>query len=130
MPLIKSAIKRVRQTKKRQTFNNLVKTKYKALVKNFLKLLSSAQTDEAAKLMPSVQKALDTAAKKNILHKNAVGHKKSSLQKALTHAQKNPKNATDTPVVKKEKTTVAKKAAPAKKVSAKTTARKAAPKKK
>lgn len=83
MPIIKSAIKRVRLEARRQKRNTITKNRFKELVKEFVKLINDGKTDEATKLFPQVQKALDMAAKKNLLHKNNVARKKSSLAKML-----------------------------------------------
>ncbi|NCP67181.1 30S ribosomal protein S20 [bacterium] len=83
MPIIKSAIKRVRVEARRQKRNTITKNRYKELVKEFTALIGNGKTDEAAKLFPIVQKSLDMAVKKNLLHKNNVARKKSSLAKML-----------------------------------------------
>jgi len=83
MPIIKSAIKRVRQSEKRRQRNLTVQRKYKVLVKEFETLIDGGKTAEAQKLFPQVQKALDLAAKKNIMHKNTAARKKSRLAKLM-----------------------------------------------
>jgi len=83
MPIIKSAIKRVRQSDKRRQRNLITQRKYKTLVKEFETLIEAGKTAEAQKLFPEVQKSLDLAAKNNILHKNNVGRKKSRLSKLM-----------------------------------------------
>lgn len=103
MPIIKSAIKRVRQQEKRRQRNLITIRKYRTLVKEFTLLVEEGKKDEAIKLYPTVQKSIDMAAKKNILHKNNAGRKKSQLAKMIAEGA----------TVKKE---VKKKAAPKKKV--------------
>lgn len=83
MPLIKSAIKRVRVSERKRTKNLIVSKKYKELVKEFELLCSQGKIEEATKLFPTVQKALDVAAKKNLMHKNTVARRKSVLSKKL-----------------------------------------------
>ncbi len=83
MPIIKSAIKRVRQSDKRRQRNLITQRNYKTLVKEFETLIEAGKTAEAQKLFPEVQKSLDLAAKNNILHKNNVGRKKSRLSKLM-----------------------------------------------
>lgn len=83
MPIIKSAIKRVRVEARREKRNTITKNRYKELVKEFTTLVANGKTDEAAKLFPTVQKSLDMAVKKNLLHKNNVARKKSNLAKML-----------------------------------------------
>jgi len=120
MPLIKSAIKRVRQTKTRTQRNRVTKNKFKVLVKEFQTLVSDKKLEEAARLFPQVQQAIDLAAKKNILHKNNAGRRKSALSKLIrdtgvagVKANKEEVKKSATPKAEKPATT--KKKAPAKK---------------
>lgn len=111
MPLIKSAIKRVRVSERKRTKNLIVSKKYKELVKEFESLCASGKTAEAAKMFPTVQKALDIAAKKNLMHKNTAARRKSVLSKKLkadgaVKAEVKPAVKKDAP---KKKTTAKKK---------------------
>ena len=90
MPIIKSAIKRVRQTETRTRRNTITKDRYKALVKEYKILISEGKTKEAGELFPKVQKAIDMAAKKNLLHKNNAAHKKSALAKMMPRTESKP----------------------------------------
>lgn len=83
MPIIKSAIKRVRQSAKRQARNAVVKKNFKGLIKNFISLVEEGKQAAATKLLPELQKAIDLATKKNLLHKNTAGRKKSQLMKMV-----------------------------------------------
>jgi small subunit ribosomal protein S20 len=83
MPIIKSAIKRVRIEARRQKRNTITKNRFKELIKEFTSLIDGGKIDEATKLFPTVQKSLDMAVKKNLLHKNNVARKKSNLAKML-----------------------------------------------
>lgn len=106
MPIIKSAKKRVKTTRKATVRNARVKKSLRTALKGFSKKASS-QGHSAA------QSALDKAAKKGLLHKNKVARKKRQLAAAAKKAGvKVEKKAAKT--VK----TVAKKA-PAKKPAAK-----------
>ncbi len=72
----KSALKRIRQNKKRALHNRY----YAKTMRNAVrKLRSMTDKDEAAKLYPSVQKMLDKLAKTNIIHRNKAANLKSSL---------------------------------------------------
>lgn len=94
MPIIKSAIKRVRQSETKRKRNLIAKRKYKALIKDFTDLIKDGKKAEAAKMMPTLQKAIDMASKKNILHKNTAGRRKSQLMKMLADdAKKAPAKA-------------------------------------
>lgn len=114
MPIIQSAIKRMRQEKTRRARNAVTKRNYKSLVKEFELLVSEKKTEEAAKLFPQVQKAIDLAAKKNILHKNTAARKKSNLSKMIAKSGVAGVKAT-----KSEKKAAAPKKAPAKKTEKK-----------
>ena len=79
----KSCLKRLRQTKTRTEHNRY----YAKTMRNAVrKLRSTTDKDEAAKLLPTVQKMLDKLAKTNIIHANKASNLKSSLalhEKAL-----------------------------------------------
>ncbi len=49
-------------------------------------LIEDGKKAEAAKLYPQVQKAIDMAVKKNMLHQNNAGRKKSQLAKLIAGA--------------------------------------------
>ncbi len=72
----KSAIKRIRQDKKRALHNRY----YAKTMRNAVrKLRALTDKEEAVKLYPSVQKMLDKLAKTNIIHKNKAANIKSGL---------------------------------------------------
>ncbi|MBR3373723.1 MAG: 30S ribosomal protein S20 [Bacteroidaceae bacterium] len=72
----KSCLKRLRQTKTRTEHNRY----YAKTMRNAVrKLRSTTDKDEAAKLLPTVQKMLDKLAKTNIIHANKASNLKSSL---------------------------------------------------
>jgi small subunit ribosomal protein S20 len=87
MPVIKQAIKKVRQDKKKTIENALRKSAYKKAVAAFRK---SPSVDGLKK----VYVALDKAAKTNVIHKNKASRLKSRLSKMLkpkTEAKSTPK---------------------------------------
>lgn len=74
----KSALKRIRQSRKRRLYNRL----NKKLVKNAIKsVLESKTTEDAIKNMTSATSILDKVAARGVLHKNNVANKKSRLAK-------------------------------------------------
>ncbi len=136
MPIIKSAIKRMKQTAKRQARNVGIKHDIKSAAKAFL----AKPTSEG---LSAAHSELDTAVKKGLLKKNTVARRKSQLAKVakdagvkLTPAKKATAKpaAAKKPVakaaVKKPAATkaVAAKKAPAKKPAAKKPAAKKAAK--
>ncbi len=72
----KSALKRIRQNKKRALHNKYYAKTMRNAVRKFRAL---TDRDEAVKLYPSMQKMLDKLAKVNIIHKNKAANLKSSL---------------------------------------------------
>lgn len=82
MPLIKSAIKRNRQNEKRRLRNRDVKVRMRTLIKNFLKT-SKEDPKKAAQFLPLVYSSIDTAVKKNLLHKNNAARQKSKVARAI-----------------------------------------------
>lgn len=84
MPRIKSQIKSVRQIKKRTLRNKSVKTDIKNSIKKINALLEDKKIEEAEKLFPSLQKKLDKAAAKGIIHKRTAARKKSRLHSKLS----------------------------------------------
>lgn len=74
MPIISSAKKRMRQEKKRTQVNK----RTKVLLKQALKQVRS---EPSAKNLALAYSALDTAAKKNLIHANKASRLKSRLRK-------------------------------------------------
>lgn len=74
MPIIKSAIKRARQTTKRRERNLVIKKEVKTAVRAFLDK-PNAETLSAA------YSEIDTAFKKNLIKKNTASRRKSNLSK-------------------------------------------------
>ncbi|MCH7882827.1 30S ribosomal protein S20 [Patescibacteria group bacterium] len=84
MPVIKSAKKALRQSKKRHARNLKRKGAIKDVVGKIKKLVKAGKQKEALKLLPQAYKALDKAAKRNVIHKNAANRKKSRLTKLIS----------------------------------------------
>ena len=83
MPIIKSAIKRMKQNEVRRDRNRHYGSHMKSMIKRLLGLVDKGQMDEAKTVFPEVVSAIDTAAKKRIIHANNAAHKKSRVQRAL-----------------------------------------------
>lgn len=135
MPIIQSAKKRAKQTKVREARNRITKKNMREASKALLEDAKNGGKN-AAELFKKAQSTIDTAVKKNILHKNTGSRKKSRLNAELKKLGVNPqgvksaaKTATKaaTKAAPKAKAPAAKKAAPKKTVAAKP---KAAPAKK
>ncbi len=100
MPIIKSAIKKLKQSLKKRDHNRVVKRHLKDLLEDFK---GKPNQETFAKVMS----ALDKAAKTNVIHKNKASRLKSRLSKRLSKVE-----------AKTEKKVVSKKS-PVKKVSKK-----------
>ena len=61
----------------------LRKNAMKTLVKQTKKLAGAQKKEEAIKLLPQLYKAIDKAAKRGIIKKNAAARKKSRLTKLI-----------------------------------------------
>lgn len=72
----------MRQSLKAQARNYKVRDELKKIMKDVLKLAKAGQIAEAEKLLPEAFSVIDTAMKKNIIHKNNAARKKSRLAKA------------------------------------------------
>lgn len=83
MPIIKSAKKREKQEQKREKQNELTKSLYRGAFKRLTHAVQNGYKDFAQKLLPYVFKTLDTAAKKNVLHKNKAARHKSQASKMI-----------------------------------------------
>ena len=81
MPIIKSAIKRVKISEKQRIRNYAYKSKVKTLIKKFENSLSTENNDVLQQNFQQCVSILDKAAQKGILAKNTVARKKSLLAK-------------------------------------------------
>ena len=81
MPVIKSAKKKLRQDKKREKVNNLLRKAFKDAIKDAQKSKNAEKVKKAVKLV-------DKAVKKNLIHKNKAARIKSRLSKLVKPAAK------------------------------------------
>ena len=79
MPIIKAAIKDLRQANKRRTFNRAIKDEMKESFKSLIKLGQAKKMAEFNKKLPEVMSLIDKAAKHNLIHKNNASNKKARL---------------------------------------------------
>ena len=107
MPLLKHAKKKQRQDIKKSIEQKKLKTLYKQLIK----IVKEAPSQEGAN---AAYKAIDKAAKINLIHDNKAGHLKSDVAKAIAGKAQAPKAATK-PKSKAKTKSSAKKASPKKK---------------
>lgn len=82
LPNIKSAEKRVLVGERNNLRNRIVKSGVKTAIKKF----EAAQGEEAKGLFVKAASAVDKAASKGVIHKNAANRKKAQLAKKLSKA--------------------------------------------
>lgn len=87
MPRTKSASKSARQSVDRKARLQPFKTNMKTMIRKITDTLKEGKKDEAAKLLPSVHKSIDTAAKKGIIEKNTAARKKSLVARMVAAAK-------------------------------------------
>ena len=85
MPRIKSAKKRMRQTKTRTARNRATRSELRTVIK---KVRAAGSPEDAAKAMKEAEQMIDRAGRKNIVHRNTAARTKSRLAKALAAKQK------------------------------------------
>jgi small subunit ribosomal protein S20 len=79
MPITKGAEKALRQSKRRQVFNNRRKNVMKEVVKDVQKAVLAGDTKTAHELLPKAFQAIDKAAKRGVIKGNTADRKKSRL---------------------------------------------------
>ena len=81
MPILKSAIKKLKQDKKRTKVNKPYREKYRLAVK-------AVRANPSLKTLKAATAALDKAAKKKVIHKNKASRLKSRLTRLLKKQKK------------------------------------------
>lgn len=93
MPITKSAKKALKQSKKRRIRNLRRFGVMRENIKQIKRLVEENKKEEALKLLPSIYKAIDKAAKNNVIKKNTASRKKSRLTKLINRPKTNqPQN--------------------------------------
>ena len=83
MANIKSAIKRIRSSKRKQIRNLSIRTHARSSVKDARAAITSGNATDAAKAIQEAYSALDRAAIKGVIHKRNAARRKSRLMKQL-----------------------------------------------
>jgi small subunit ribosomal protein S20 len=97
VPIIKSAIKRVKQAAVRNERNVATKRAIKAAVKAF-------EAKPSSETLSKAQSEIDKAVKKNLIHKNTAARRKANLSKAAKAADVKLSSATKPAAAKKPAT--------------------------
>ena len=116
MPIIKSAKKRVKIAAKARSRNQRTKRQLREALKAYDAALQAGKPAEIAKTQAAAISALDTAVKKEIIHRNKAARFKSRLSSQAKAKGVKPQKAAAKPAPKKApaKKPAAKKKTPAK----------------
>jgi small subunit ribosomal protein S20 len=79
----KSALKRIRSSKRKQERNRVVRSRTRTYVKKARQLMESGDLEQAREATLAAVRELDKAATKGVLHRNNVARRKSRLMKQL-----------------------------------------------
>ncbi|MDF2379026.1 MAG: 30S ribosomal protein S20 [Candidatus Gracilibacteria bacterium] len=88
MPLLKHAIKKMKQDKKKTIRNNVFRNRLTSRMKELTNAVKEQKIADLPKLLTSAYKAIDTACKKNLIKKNNAARKKSRMAKMVAGVQK------------------------------------------
>lgn len=88
MPITSSAKKALRASKRKRVYNQRRKEDMGSVVKKIKKFVTDKNTKEALSLLAAAYKAIDKAAKTNLIKKNAASRKKSRLAQLIKKASK------------------------------------------
>jgi small subunit ribosomal protein S20 len=118
MPIIKSAIKRVRQEKKRRAYNVSVKNEVKAKFKAVRDEVATGKVKDNKSLIAAI-KEIDRAVRKGVINKHNAARKKSRLTRAYNAIASKPYGTESPGKSEVKKAKPATKKATTKKVTAK-----------
>ncbi|HET7658382.1 MAG TPA: 30S ribosomal protein S20 [Bacillales bacterium] len=88
MPVIQSAIKRVRTNEKSRSHNIAIKSEMRAAIKDFEAKVGQNNLEEAKQAYAVAARKLDKAAQKNIIHVNKAARFKSRFARKLNALSK------------------------------------------
>ena len=86
MPNIKSAIKRVKVTATKHLQNRMVKSSVRTQIKKFDATVAAGDASQIESQLRVTSAAVDKAAAKHVMHKNAANRKKAQLARAAAKA--------------------------------------------
>lgn len=93
MPITKSAKKALKQSKKRRQRNLRRLNTMREIIKQIRRLIAENKKEEVLKLLPQAYKAIDKAAKNNVIKKNTAARKKSRLTKLINKTTSSPQTS-------------------------------------
>lgn len=83
MPNIKSAIKKARQDTRRHSANRVYRSRIHSLTRKVVEQLEAKNKESALNAFREMQSAIDKAAKRRVIHKNAAARKIARLSRRL-----------------------------------------------
>ncbi|MBI4177922.1 30S ribosomal protein S20 [bacterium] len=83
MPNIRSAIKKARHDVRRTQENRIYRTRVHTLSRKVHELIGAKNLKEAETALQAAQSAIDKAAKRHVIHKNAAARKIAGLRRRL-----------------------------------------------
>ena len=86
MAITKSAKKRIKSNEAKRVFNLRRTRAMKDIVKKFSKAVDAGDLKSAEEMTPTMYKAIDKAAKRGVIKKNAASRTKSRLAQRLNKA--------------------------------------------
>ena len=88
MPNIKSAVKRVKISEKKNLINRSVKSEIATASKAFLNFVKENNVEQAEKALVNVISLMDKAVANNVIHANKASRKQAHYSKLLDNAKK------------------------------------------
>ena len=88
MPNTKSAIRRVKRTRRQASLNRIRKSKYKSAVKQMSTYLESGKIKEAKSFLPKFHSQLMKVAKTGVISKKTASRKISRITKKINKIKK------------------------------------------
>ncbi|MGE3278227.1 MAG: 30S ribosomal protein S20 [Candidatus Altimarinota bacterium] len=93
MPILKHAIKKMRQDVKKTERNNVYRNRLKSKMKELHKAAKDNKLAELPELLKGAYSIIDKAFKKNLIKRNNAARKKSSMARAVATAMNKSKSA-------------------------------------
>ncbi|MFZ3054960.1 MAG: 30S ribosomal protein S20 [Minisyncoccales bacterium] len=88
MPVTKTTKRRPAQIERRRVVNSKRILEMRKLIKEANTLLSNKNIEEVEKMLPRIYKAIDKAAKRGVIKKNAASRRKSRMAKKISNLKK------------------------------------------
>jgi len=88
MPVTKTTKRRPAQIERRRVVNSKRILEMRKLIKEANTLLSNKNIEEVEKMLPRIYKAIDKAAKRGVIKKNAAARRKSRMAKKISNLKK------------------------------------------